>query len=269
MPELPEIETIKNGLQEMVGTSVEKIIIRFPKLRYPLNQQELNNALGNKIQSLTRRAKYLIVNLDKGALVIHLGMSGRLTLYKELAPEIRKHDHVDIICGDLILRYNDPRRFGCIIYSENYQQLDLIRALGPEPLEKKFTAQYLQQKISNRNTPIKQLIMDNAIVVGVGNIYACESLFMSKISPLRQGQSLTSKECQTLVKNIRKVLTAAIAAGGSSISDYKNAKGELGYFQQSHQVYGQAGKKCRTCNSVILETRLGQRNSFYCPECQK
>lgn len=269
MPELPEVETVKNGLADLVGSRVSEIILRFPRLRYPLDQSQLDKARAQQITAISRRAKYLIIHLEHGALVIHLGMSGRVTLYSAQAPEVLKHDHVDIVCGMMTLRYNDPRRFGCIIYSDNYLELDFIRSLGPEPLESNFSAEYLYSKISTRNTPIKQLLMDNAIVVGVGNIYACEALFISKISPLRPGKSISRKECQTLVTIIREVLKEAIAAGGSSISDYKNARGELGYFQQSHQVYGRGGKECRHCGTIILETRIAQRNSFYCPQCQK
>ncbi len=268
MPELPEVETVKNGLQDLCNTKIQQIIIRFPRLRYPLSQEELNQACGQMIKQITRRAKYLIFHLEHGYIICHLGMSGRLTLYKE-APEILKHDHVDIVSGEFTLRYNDPRRFGCIIYVKELENNQILGKLGPEPLESEFTEKYLFNKIKTRKTPIKQLIMDNAIVVGVGNIYACESLFLSNISPLRLGNDITNEECVTLVTNIQKVLTEAIAAGGSSLRDYKNANGELGYFQQQHNVYGRANQECRSCKTKIEEIRLGQRNSFYCPNCQK
>ena len=268
MPELPEVETVKNGLQELTGSTIKSVIIRFPRLRYPLNQAELDQALNQKIVSITRRAKYLIFHLEHGYIIYHLGMSGRVTLYKDTPPDVLKHDHVDIICNNYTIRYNDPRRFGCIIYTTDLSQTSMLINLGPEPLEGKFTSDYLHSKICSRNTPIKQLIMDNNVVVGVGNIYACESLFLSNISPLRKGKDLSLSESELLVKNIQKVLKEAIAAGGSSLRDYKNAQGELGYFQQSHNVYGKAKKPCRICNSIIREIRLGQRNSFYCPQCQ-
>lgn len=268
MPELPEVETVKNGLQELTGSTVKSVIIRFPRLRYPLNQAELDQALNQKIVSITRRAKYLIFHLEHGYIIYHLGMSGRVTLYKDTPPAVLKHDHVDIICNNYTIRYNDPRRFGCIIYTTDLSKTAMLANLGPEPLEGKFTSDYLHSKICTRNTPIKQLIMDNNVVVGVGNIYACESLFLSKISPLRKGKDLSLSESELLVKNIQKVLKEAIAAGGSSLRDYKNAQGELGYFQQSHNVYGRAKQNCRSCNSLIEEVRLGQRNSFYCPTCQ-
>ncbi len=267
MPELPEVETVKNGLQELCGTTLKAVITRFPRLRYPLDTIQLNQETGSKILQISRRAKYVIIHLEQGYLLIHLGMSGRITLLKQNVP-LQKHDHVDIICDDFILRYNDPRRFGCIIYITELENNPILGKLGPEPLEQDFTHDYLYQKIKTRKTPIKQLIMDNTIVVGVGNIYACESLFLSKVSPLRNGQDVSLSECQTLVQNIKKVLQEAIAAGGSSLRDYKNAQGELGYFQQSHNVYGKAKKPCLTCSSIIQEIRLGQRNSFYCPQCQ-
>lgn len=269
MPELPEVETVKRGLQSMAGNTIAEVVIRFPRLRYPLNQEELNQATGQKINNISRRAKYLILHLEAGYIIIHLGMSGRITLYKKNnTPEVIKHDHVDIVSNDYILRYNDPRRFGCIIYSKNLDSLSMLNTLGPEPFADEFNAEYLFSKISSRKTPIKQLIMDNAIVVGVGNIYACESLFLCKISPLRLGTQVSLDECYQLVNIIQQVLNKAIEAGGSSLRDYRDANGNLGYFQQSHYVYGRAGKDCKVCGNTIADQRLGQRNSFYCPQCQ-
>lgn len=268
MPELPEVETVTRGLQELVGQTIHEIIIRFPRLRYPLDKTSLAKAHNQQILAITRRAKYIIIHLERGFLICHLGMSGRVTLYKN-APELIKHDHFDIVTELNVMRYNDPRRFGCFVFCEDLSTNSMLTTLGPEPLEDGFNAEILYDSIKNRKTPIKQLIMDNAIVVGVGNIYACESLFLSKISPLRTGNCVSLAECATLVTTIRKVLKESIIAGGSSLKDYKNAHGELGYFQQSHNVYGRAGKPCKSCNTNILETKLGQRNSFYCPNCQK
>lgn len=269
MPELPEVETVKRGLQMMVDNIVTKIIARFPRLRYPLDSEKLNLAQNQKILSISRRAKYLIIHLERGYIIIHLGMSGKVTLYKlNEAPDIIKHDHVDIITDNHILRYNDARRFGCVIYCTDLSSLDILNILGPEPFSEEFNAEYLFNKISKRQTPIKQLIMDNAIVVGVGNIYACESLFLCKISPLRSGNNITLDECYKLVNIIQQVLKKAIEAGGSSLRDYRDAEGNLGYFQQSHFVYGRAKKECKICKTNITEVRLGQRNSFYCSNCQ-
>lgn len=270
MPELPEVETVKSGLQKLVGEKISDIIVRFPRLRYPLDKAQLSQTITAQIISVTRRAKYIIITTTSGYLVCHLGMSGRVTIYsRNEIPEVAKHDHFDIVTANFIVRYNDPRRFGCLVYCNDITQLEMISSLGPEPLENDFSGEYLFNSIKNRKTPIKQLIMDNAIVVGVGNIYACESLFLCKISPLRAGNTVSLDECNKLVTIIRQVLNAAIAAGGSSLRDYKNADGELGYFQQSHNVYGRAKQPCKTCNTAIVDIRLGQRNSFYCPSCQK
>jgi formamidopyrimidine-DNA glycosylase len=275
MPELPEIETIRLGIKSLEAQTILGVTIRNPKLRYVVNPA-LNQILKNvKIDSISRRAKYLIFDMSsknkehKGHLIIHLGMSGSLTLTDNCTP-LKKHDHVDISFGNgSILRYNDPRRFGCIVYTKNLPDSPLLQHLGPEPLTPEFNAKYLMEKLSGKSSSIKQLIMDNTIVVGVGNIYACESLFLAKISPLRPGKNINKKEATLVVKCIKEVLKQAIKLGGSSISDYKHADGSLGYFQNIHNVYGRSGKECKICNTPILEKRLGQRNSFYCPICQK
>lgn len=269
MPELPEVETIKNGLTDLVGTKVRQVVIRFPQLRYKLNQTQLDQMLKQEVIAIKRRAKYLLIELTQGTLIIHLGMSGRITLHKKQVPTVLKHDHVDIVFDSYTLRYNDPRRFGCVIYTSSMETSFLLAKLGPEPFADEFNTDYLLAKLVRRTTPIKQLIMDNAIVVGVGNIYACESLFMTKISPLTPANQISKKQCHELINNIKVVLHNAILAGGSSLRDYKNADGELGYFQTSHNVYGRANKPCKICGSMIAEIRLGQRNSFYCPTCQK
>ncbi len=272
MPELPEIETIKRGIKTLEEQTIIDITIRNSQLRYKVDPN-LNQILKNgKISKIHRRAKYLILDISNklhGHLIIHLGMSGSLIITDNYM-QLKKHDHVDILFGSgNILRYNDPRRFGCIIYTDNLANSNLLSHLGPEPLNPEFNTEYLLGKLSNKLSSIKQLIMDNAIVVGVGNIYACESLFMAKISPLRPGKSITKNDAKLLVKCIKQVLEQAIALGGSSISDYKHADGSLGYFQNIHNVYGRNGKECKVCNEIILEKRLGQRNSFYCIKCQK
>lgn len=271
MPELPEIETIKVGIKCLHSNTIEDIIVRNDKLRYVVNSNIKHYAKAQKIIDITRRAKYLILHLTKGQLIIHLGMSGSLTLLdiSEETARPNKHDHVDIIFTDKILRYNDPRRFGCIIFTEDYTQHPLLTRLGVEPLSPSFTAEYLAKKLQNKKSSIKQLIMDNSIVVGVGNIYASESLFLAKISPLRAGNNIKSNELITLVKNIKQVLEKAIELGGSSLRNYKKADGHLGYFQNSHLVYGKAGMPCSVCNNTIQDKRLGQRNSYFCAKCQK
>jgi formamidopyrimidine-DNA glycosylase len=274
MPELPEIETVKRGIASLKNKTIIGTVVRNPKLRYLIDinlHKLINNA---EITEIRRRAKYLILDLHHntqthGYLIIHLGMSGSLTLTDNNVA-LKKHDHVDILFANgTILRYNDPRRFGCIIHTDNLENNNLLGHLGPEPLETDFNATYLLDKLSNKNSSIKQLIMDNQIVVGVGNIYACEALFMAKISPLRPGRDINKTEVDLLVKCIKEVLAKAIELGGSTLRDYKQADGSLGYFQNIHNVYGRSGKKCKTCGETILDQRLGQRNSFYCPKCQK
>jgi len=247
MPELPEIETIKRGIKSLEMQTILDVVVRNPKLRYVVDSN-LKHILKNvKITKISRRAKYLIFDVSeksalKGHLIIHLGMSGSLTLTDNYTP-LKKHDHVDIVFGDgNVLRYNDPRRFGCIIYTKNMENSTLLQHLGPEPLTNEFNSKYLLDKLGNKLSSIKQLIMDNTIVVGVGNIYACEALFLAKISPLRSGKSISKNEAALLVKCIKQVLEQAIKLGGSSISDYKQADGSLGYFQNIHNVYGRSGK---------------------------
>ncbi len=269
MPELPEIETIKRGINCLVGNKINDLIIRNDSLRYKISHTLKHDIVGKIIISIKRRAKYLLLELTNGFIIIHLGMSGRLTLLNDTSTLVKKHDHFDIVFNNQILRYNDPRRFGLIVYTDNPSSNTLLKNLGPEPLEKDFTSKYLIDKLQNKKSAIKKLIMDNQIVVGVGNIYACESLFLAKISPLRNGNSITSKEAQLLVQSIKIILKNAIELGGSTLRDYQTADGSLGYFQNVHKVYAKSGRDCEECGTIILEKRLGQRNSFYCPNCQK
>ena len=268
MPELPEIETIKRGISNLVGNEIHNLIIRNDSLRYKISPTLKNDIVNKIILSIKRRAKYLLLKLTNGVIIIHLGMSGRLTLLNDKSTPVKKHDHFDIVFNNQILRYNDPRRFGLIIYTDNLSNSPLLKNLGPEPLEKNFTPTYLMAKLQNKKSAIKKLIMDNHIVVGVGNIYACESLFLAKISPLRDGNSITANEAKLLVQSIRNILKNAIELGGSTLRDYQTADGSLGYFQNVHKVYAKSGKACDECGTLILEKRLGQRNSFYCPNCQ-
>ncbi len=269
MPELPEIETIKRGINCLVGNKINNLTIRNDSLRYKISSTLKNDIVGKVIISIQRRAKYLLLELTNGFILIHLGMSGRLTLLNDKSTPVKKHDHFDIVFSNKTLRYNDPRRFGLIVYTDTPSSNNLLKNLGPEPLEKDFTYQYLLNKLRNKKSVIKKLIMDNQIVVGVGNIYACESLFLAKISPLRDGNSITADEAQLLVQSIQKILKSAIELGGSTLRDYQTADGSLGYFQNVHKVYARSGKACDECGTIILEQRLGQRNSFYCPNCQK
>jgi formamidopyrimidine-DNA glycosylase len=285
MPELPEVETVTKGIQCLIDKPIINVIIRQPRLRYPIDINLPKHLIHNKIIRITRRAKYIIMDLASNKYLIwHLGMSGSLTTVpngsshynqeqsshnQNILSTIKKHDHVDIIFADITLRYNDPRRFGCLILTDNIVDHPLLINCGPEPLTNNFNAIYLLEKIKDKKSSIKQLLMNNQIVVGVGNIYACEALFNAKISPLRLSSTITMDEVTRLIFCVKDILKIAIQLGGSSLRDYKQADGKLGYFQNIHNVYGKAGGKCNICNNIILEHRLGQRNSFYCPNCQK
>ncbi|MCX8514000.1 MAG: bifunctional DNA-formamidopyrimidine glycosylase/DNA-(apurinic or apyrimidinic site) lyase [Burkholderiales bacterium] len=270
MPELPEVETVKNGIYGIKYSKIANVIIRNSNLRYKISSNFMHQVMHKQIIDVQRRGKYLILNLNQGNILIHLGMSGAISLLKKEIPVLKKHDHYDIqLTNEYVLRYNDPRRFGFIVFEENLLQSKHLINLGPEPLNTEFNANYLAKVLHTKKSTIKQLIMNNNVVVGVGNIYASESLFKAKISPLRIGSSLKKVEVKLLVQAIKEVLAQAIMHGGSSLRDYKQADGNLGYFQNSHSVYNKAGQPCLRCNSIILEIRLGQRNSFYCAQCQK
>lgn len=268
MPELPEVETIVNGIKSLVGQTIKQVITRQPSLRYVIDNVALNGVVNSQVIDIYRRAKYIIIQLTQRNIIIHLGMSGSLTFATSTLP-LKKHDHVDIIFGEVILRYNDPRRFGCILVIDDIVSHKLFANLGPEPLTTAFNPLYLFKITRMRRVPIKQLIMDNFVVVGVGNIYANEALFMSKINPICPSMRLTQSQCNLLVKNIKQVLIKAIASGGSSLRDYQHADGSLGYFQDTHLVYNKLNKPCVNCCSLIQAIRIGQRNSFYCPICQE
>lgn len=271
MPELPEVETIKTGLQSLIGQKILAIKIHNPSLRYMIDK-DLEEKLKNKfIISITRRGKYLIFELTSGYIIIHLGMSGSISLKNSISIyERQKHDHLEIFFTDFTLRYNDPRRFGAIIYTPNLpSNHSLLNNLGPEPLTTEFTDKYLLTQLKKRKTTIKQAIMDHHIVVGVGNIYACEALFLSHILPYRIANTITKSEATKLIQAIKHVLTLAIELGGSSLRDYKHVNEDTGKFQTIHNVYGKANKNCNKCSNIIQEMRLGQRNSFYCSSCQK
>lgn len=270
MPELPEVETTRRGLQDLiVGRSITACTVRNGQLRQAV-PNNLNERLSNaSIISLERRAKYLLLNTDRGSLLIHLGMSGSLRVVDpQLEPS--KHDHVDIELEQRsVLRYRDPRRFGLIVWAgSNPYNHPLLQKLGPEPLQAAFDGDYLFRISRKRKTAIKQLIMDSHLLVGVGNIYANEALFLSQIRPGRRAASLSRAKCEALCAAIKQVLQKAIAAGGSSLRDFTQADGNPGYFQQQLQVYGREGENCVICDTPIKAKRIGQRSSFYCPQCQ-
>lgn len=269
MPELPEVEVSRMGISpHLVGVQVKAIEVRTPKLRWPI-PYELKQLEGQVIRSITRRAKYLLLEVDSGTAIIHLGMSGSLRVLD--APiKSGKHDHVDLfLMNGKLLRYNDPRRFGAWLWCEKGSTHSVLSNLGPEPLTDEFNADYMAKRAVGKRVAIKQFIMDNKHVVGVGNIYANESLFMARILPNREAQSLTEAEWQQLVDAIKTVLAKAIEQGGTTLKDFAQADGKPGYFAQELLVYGRSGQPCPECGMIIQEQKIGQRNSFYCRTCQK
>lgn len=270
MPELPEVETTRRGLEpHVVNQVVDKIIIRSPKLRWPIPKSIAKDLPGKKVLSIERRAKYLLVNFANGTLIMHLGMSGRLqTLSKATAPE--KHDHVDIIFKNgKCVRYTDPRRFGSILWtSEPALEHKLLCDLGPEPFDKKFTGKFMQDLAGKKNVAVKKFIMESKIVVGVGNIYASEALFAACIHPLRSVKNITLSEWQVLVQHIQRILKQSIKQGGTTLKDFLDTSGKPGYFSQKLKVYGRAKEACVTCAAEIQSEVIGQRNTFYCGTCQ-
>jgi formamidopyrimidine-DNA glycosylase len=273
MPELPEVETTRLGLVPLVNQTVADVLIRNGSLRWPIPQDLPELLQGRSLRALTRRAKYILAHFDNGVLLLHLGMSGRICLLEQDEPA-QKHDHFDIsFANGQVLRLRDPRRFGAVLWAgDNPQQHMLLKVLGPEPLEPDFTADYLYRNIRSRSAAIKIAVMDSHLVVGVGNIYASESLFRARIHPERPAKSLTKAECVRLVNEIKSTLSDALAAGGSSLRDFFGADGNPGYFQQQYFVYGRAndkgGEPCRVCGAPIKMIRQGQRSTFYCGRCQ-
>ena len=269
MPELPEVEVSRMGISpHVVGKTVSAIIIRNPKLRWPI-PEAIKAIEGQVISQVTRRAKYLLLHTDVGTAIVHLGMSGSLRVLPAGAPA-EKHDHVDLVLASgEMLRYNDPRRFGAWLWAELNELHQVLTKLGPEPLEAVFDANYLFDKAQGRRTVVKQFIMDNKVVVGVGNIYANEALFSAKISPQRPANKMTKAEVISLVAEIKSVLAFAIEQGGTTLKDFKNADGKPGYFAQELQVYGKGGQACPRCDHSLSEVKIGQRTTVYCSECQK
>jgi len=270
MPELPEVETTRLGLLPLVGRTVGKVILRNSSLRWPIPQHLAETLPGQQLHDLKRRAKYILAGFDTGTLILHLGMSGRICLLQQDEPA-QKHDHFEIHFTDgRILRLRDPRRFGAVLWVEgDAGEHVLLRALGPEPLEREFDGAWLYRSMRNRKAPIKNAIMDSSVVVGVGNIYASEALFRAGINPRTPANRLSKLRSQRLAEEIRLTLQDALKAGGSSFRDFFGADGNPGYFQQQYFVYGRTGQPCRKCGAAIKSIRLGQRSTFYCAHCQK
>jgi formamidopyrimidine-DNA glycosylase len=271
MPELPEVETTRRGiLPWLQGKKIMKVVVREPRLRWPISTELAPELAGQTVTAVDRRGKYLLMRTRKGTVLIHLGMSGSLRLAVVGEP-LKKHDHVDfILASGRCLRYHDPRRFGCILWVEGNDAArhPLLAELGPEPLSSEFTGDYLLAKAEGKTTPVKALIMDSQVVVGVGNIYANEALFAAGIDPARKAGTLTIDRCEALVREIKTVLDRAINVGGTTLRDFVGGDGKPGYFAQTLQVYGRGGQTCVNCMTPLKETRQGQRTTVYCPRCQ-
>lgn len=270
MPELPEVETTRRGLlPKLAGKTLKQVIVRDARLRWPV-PDDLNARLaGHKLREIRRRGKYLIFDFCDIFQLVHLGMSGSLRFVDPNEPATA-HDHVDwVFAGKLTLRLRDPRRFGAVLLTPDPASHPLLSHLGPEPLDTEFTGAVLYAASRGRKTAVKNLIMDSHVVVGVGNIYASESLFRAGIRPGRSAGRLSRPDCDRLATAIRTTLQNAVKAGGSSLRDYVSSDGELGYFQLHTKVYDRAGLPCKVCGTPIRKQINGQRSSFYCPECQK
>jgi formamidopyrimidine-DNA glycosylase len=276
MPELPEVEVCRRGLlPALLGAKILGAEVRQPKLRYAIPADLADTLSGQHILNVRRRGKYLLIDCanesgNSGCLIIHLGMSGNLRFVPPGTPP-GKHDHVDILLAKQILRYGDPRRFGLMLWQpgEHPEQHPLIAVMGMEPLSDDFTVDWLYQANLARSGPIKPILMDSHQVVGIGNIYAAESLFRAGISPLRAANKISRRRYALLVDAIRQTLNDAIAAGGSSIRDYVHNDGSSGYFQIECAVYDRAGLACRRCAGPIKQIRQAGRSTFYCPTCQR
>jgi formamidopyrimidine-DNA glycosylase len=270
MPELPEVETTRRGIAPHVeGLRIESIIVRQPQLRWPI-PDAVQSAVGECVTAVRRRAKYLLLDTARGTIVLHLGMSGSLTVQPVDKP-VLKHDHLDIVLeSGYCLRLNDPRRFGaCLWQGADEAPLKLLEGLGPEPLSDAFDGERLFKLSRGRTVAVKNFIMTNAVVVGVGNIYANEALFLAGIDPRRAAGKVSRARYLALGAHIKTVVTQAIEQGGTTLRDFLGADGKPGYFQIQLKVYGKAGEPCPVCGTGIRSVMIGQRNSFYCPSCQR
>lgn len=270
MPELPEVEITRRGLlPHAQHRRIVDIVIRQPRLRWPIPDNLAELARNQRILELERRGKYLLLRLERGTVIIHLGMSGSLRIIESHTPA-GIHDHVDIVLdNDSGIRLRDPRRFGAVLWSEPGAVHSLLAGLGIEPLSDEFGGDYLHTLIRNRQNSIKAFLMDSHHIVGIGNIYANESLFHAGIHPELAAGKLSRPRCAVLAQSIRDTLCKSIAAGGSSLRDFTGSDGSPGYFQQQYFVYGRAEQACRRCGSPVRLLRQNQRATFYCPQCQK
>lgn len=271
MPELPEVETTRRGLlPRVVGRTVREVVVRNPALRWPVSRELPRAVRGERVIDIRRRGKYLLFDFPRGHMLVHLGMSGRLSLVPSEAPP-RAHDHVDVrLEGDEALRLTDPRRFGAVLWLPGEAEKHaLLRGLGHEPLEAGFGGATLRAAAKGRRIAVKQFVMNGQVVTGVGNIYASEALFHAGIHPMRSVARISAARWERLAAAIRATLERALAAGGSTLRDYAAADGTAGGFQTLTAVYGREGQPCRACGTPIRALRQGQRSTFYCPRCQR
>lgn len=284
MPELPEVETVRRGLLPVLeGRTIARASAFRPDLRFPLPKNLGKEISGKTVIGIERRAKYLLMRLGDGVvgntggdmiLLSHLGMSGRYRVYEDDAPPLEAHDHVEFVTDDgVTIRYNDPRRFGFIdlFPVRDAETHKLLAGLGPEPLSNAFDGPELANRLGERRTSIKAALLDQRVVAGVGNIYACEALFRAGISPKRMAKTVKGGRADKLATSVRNVLNEAIAVGGSSLRDHRQTSGELGYFQHNFAVYGRAGEPCRGCDGAGVVKQIVQagRSTFYCSRCQR
>ncbi|MCU6432256.1 bifunctional DNA-formamidopyrimidine glycosylase/DNA-(apurinic or apyrimidinic site) lyase [Undibacterium sp. Jales W-56] len=273
MPELPEVEVTRRGVApHLIGQQVTQVVLRRAGLRWPFPDNLAELLTGQRILAAGRRGKYLLLEFRHGTVLIHLGMSGHLRIIPASTPA-QKHDHIDIVVGTQALRMTDPRRFGAVLWHDaadgDVNQHLLLRGLGVEPLEELFNAELLYKQTRQRKAAIKQVLLAGDIVVGVGNIYASESLFRAKINPKVSAHRISLARYRLLAEEIRLTLQAAIEQGGSSLRDFIGVDGQTGYFQQTYFVYDRAGEQCRLCGTTIRQIKQGQRSTFYCINCQK
>ncbi|SNC58534.1 bifunctional DNA-formamidopyrimidine glycosylase/DNA-(apurinic or apyrimidinic site) lyase [Sodalis endosymbiont of Henestaris halophilus] len=269
MPELPEVETIRRGIEPwLVGHTILRATVRNARLRWPVDEKIITMRY-RPVLSVQRRAKYLLLELDQGWIIIHLGMSGCLRVLPQMQSP-QKHDHIDLVISNgCVIRYTDPRRFGFWLWSDDVRYSQLLATLGPEPLSDAFDGRWLYEKSRNKRTPIKPWLMNNKLVVGIGNIYANELLFIAGIFPGRAAYSLTEEDSVLLAHSIKVVLLRSIEHGGTTFRNFLQSNGKPGYFVQELQVYGRAGKPCRTCETLIQVIKHSQRSTFLCPKCQR
>ena len=268
MPELPEVETTLRAIKKFQDKNLIDIKVHNRNLRWVVNKDLEKNSRNQKLINLYRRAKYIIFELENTNLLLHLGMSGNLRISKIEDNYFLKHDHIEFIFDDEKIIYNDPRRFGSLHATKNVNDHKLIAGLGPEPLSNNFNAEYLLTRCKKSKSNIKTLIMNQKNVVGIGNIYACESLYLSKINPKKNSHNLNFQECKRIVDSAKKVLNEAIKVGGTTLKDFYSADGSPGYFKIKLNVYGREGQKCKKCKGEVVKVIINQRATFYCSSCQ-